>query len=432
MDPTPEDPCSVELKLSDWLIKCPKTVAQIQKRSLQQKPAQEATPEATPNAPEVAPAAETEAETETAIVAKAALETAAEGGPAVKSRSLDSRERVCDRTCWEDTLNGTARTERLEELLYGPDPDSYTGYASKLARFFKLYSKAKSETTDLEAVQPETAEATATPSTPEEVPTTPAAAETKTATTSSIATAAKAALAAMEGDPALKPHSLDSGENACVNTNWRMILKALEARNHQEAREALDAMTGCCYPRPKALEKRARGLDQPSTAKPETAALEAAEATPEMAEGTPEGAHYGQLVHLSGGYQTHFLSELGSAIMASMGIITQLLQVVLVGLLRLLGNNPRYPTEKRVPSSGYECGFSPFAAISSSSLVVFRQLAVYFVVFEAELVFLYPWSASLLPGSLLGSALGYYGVVPFLACLVVGFALEIQRDALKL
>jgi NADH-quinone oxidoreductase subunit A len=124
--------------------------------------------------------------------------------------------------------------------------------------------------------------------------------------------------------------------------------------------------------------------------------------------------------------------ELGSLLLISLGILVQLLQLVLVGLMKLLGNNPRYPTEERVPSSGYECGFSPFAAISSSSLVVFRQLAVYFVVFEAELVFLYPWSASLLPGSLLGSALGYYGVVPFLACLVVGFALEIQRDALKL
>jgi hypothetical protein len=31
-----------------------------------------------------------------------------------------------------------------------------------------------------------------------------------------------------------------------------------------------------------------------------------------------------------------------------------------------------------------------------------------------------------------GSALGYYGAVPFLVCLVVGFALEIKRDALKI
>jgi hypothetical protein len=33
---------------------------------------------------------------------------------------------------------------------------------------------------------------------------------------------------------------------------------------------------------------------------------------------------------------------------------------------------------------------------------------------------------------MLGSVLGYYGALPFLACLVVGFALEIKRDALKL
>jgi NADH-quinone oxidoreductase subunit A len=118
--------------------------------------------------------------------------------------------------------------------------------------------------------------------------------------------------------------------------------------------------------------------------------------------------------------------------MAALSPLVHLLQLALLTLLKGLGSHPRYPSEERAPASGYECGFSPFAAISSSSLVVFRQLAVYFVVFEAELIFLYPWSASLLPGSLLGSALGYYGALPFLACLVVGFGLEIQRDALKL
>lgn len=102
------------------------------------------------------------------------------------------------------------------------------------------------------------------------------------------------------------------------------------------------------------------------------------------------------------------------------------------GLAQGLGRFPRYPSGARAPASSYECGFAPFAAISSSSLVIFRQLAIYFVVFEAELIFLYPWCAALLPGSALGSALSFYGALPFLLCLLLGFGLEIRRDALKL
>lgn len=125
-------------------------------------------------------------------------------------------------------------------------------------------------------------------------------------------------------------------------------------------------------------------------------------------------------------------NDVGAGLLSVLGPLGQMLLWALSVLAQSLGSHPRMASDARLPASGYECGFAPFAAISSSSLVVFRQLAVYFVVFEAELIFLYPWSAALLPGSLLGSALGYYGVVPFLVCLVVGFALEIQRDALKL
>lgn len=83
-------------------------------------------------------------------------------------------------------------------------------------------------------------------------------------------------------------------------------------------------------------------------------------------------------------------NDVGAGLMALLGPLSQVLLWVLSVLAQSLGSHPRLPSSSRAPASGYECGFAPFAAISSSSLVVFRQLAVYFVVFEAELIFLYP------------------------------------------
>jgi NADH:ubiquinone oxidoreductase subunit 3 (subunit A) len=78
---------------------------------------------------------------------------------------------------------------------------------------------------------------------------------------------------------------------------------------------------------------------------------------------------------------------------------TLLLGAVLVGLLlgvlaaaaRLLGRSGgRNGGGDRAAAGAYECGFAPFAGLSSSSLLLFYRLAVFFVVFEAELIFLFP------------------------------------------
>jgi hypothetical protein len=83
-------------------------------------------------------------------------------------------------------------------------------------------------------------------------------------------------------------------------------------------------------------------------------------------------------------------NDAGAGLLALLGPLGQVLLWALSVLAQSLGSHPRLLSSSRAPASGYECGFAPFAAISSSSLVVFRQLAVYFVVFEAELIFLYP------------------------------------------
>jgi NADH:ubiquinone oxidoreductase subunit 3 (subunit A) len=40
--------------------------------------------------------------------------------------------------------------------------------------------------------------------------------------------------------------------------------------------------------------------------------------------------------------------------------------------------------------SSYECGFAPFGVIDKPQLFLFYKLAVFFIIFEAELIFIYP------------------------------------------
>lgn len=41
-------------------------------------------------------------------------------------------------------------------------------------------------------------------------------------------------------------------------------------------------------------------------------------------------------------------------------------------------------------TSSYECGFAPFGVLNKPQLLLFYKLAVFFIIFEAELIFLYP------------------------------------------
>jgi NADH-quinone oxidoreductase subunit A len=113
------------------------------------------------------------------------------------------------------------------------------------------------------------------------------------------------------------------------------------------------------------------------------------------------------------------------------GGVTAGLLLLLAFLARLLGHYPRFGSGGRAPTSAYECGFAPFAGLASSSLFLFYQLAVFFVIFEAELVFLYPWASALLPAAEAGALEPFLAPVAFLLALFYGYAREIQADALK-
>lgn len=94
-------------------------------------------------------------------------------------------------------------------------------------------------------------------------------------------------------------------------------------------------------------------------------------------------------------------------------LIAILLSFVIVILSYLLAvQNPE--TEKLSP---YECGFEPYEDARNTFEIKFYVVAILFIIFDIETMFLLPWSVSL---SQL-SNLGFWSMIDFIIELGIGF-----------
>ena len=121
----------------------------------------------------------------------------------------------------------------------------------------------------------------------------------------------------------------------------------------------------------------------------------------------------------------HFFS-IDSLIFISMGIcifLGLLISSVVLGLSYLLAIQA--PDSEK--TSSYECGFEPFDDARNRFDVRFYIIAIFFLIFDVEVAFLFPWTVTL---GLTGYV-GYIIVAFFLLILVVGFAYEWARGALE-
>lgn len=84
---------------------------------------------------------------------------------------------------------------------------------------------------------------------------------------------------------------------------------------------------------------------------------------------------------------------------------------------------PRYYFIEKI--SPYECGFDPFEDSRSRFDVRFYLIAILFIVFDLEIVFLLPWAISLSSSVSFGFLSGLF----FLVILTVGFIYEIWKGA---
>ncbi|MEK6709004.1 MAG: NADH-quinone oxidoreductase subunit A [Nitrospinota bacterium] len=89
----------------------------------------------------------------------------------------------------------------------------------------------------------------------------------------------------------------------------------------------------------------------------------------------------------------------------------------------LLGR--RRPTAEK--SAAYECGIVPQTDARGRFSVKFFLVAILFIVFDVETIFLYPWAVAF-------KDLGFYGfavVLPFLGLLAASLVYEWKRGALE-
>lgn len=77
--------------------------------------------------------------------------------------------------------------------------------------------------------------------------------------------------------------------------------------------------------------------------------------------------------------------------------------------------------------SPYECGFEPFQDSRCKFDVRFYLVSILFIIFDLEIIFLFPWAITL---SKIG-ALGFWSMMIFLAILTIGFIYEWKKGALE-
>ena len=109
-----------------------------------------------------------------------------------------------------------------------------------------------------------------------------------------------------------------------------------------------------------------------------------------------------------------------------MGAVSLLLVSALIGLSWLLG--PKRPTPQKL--APYECGVTPIGSARERFPIKFYLIAMLFIVFDIETVFLYPWAAIYRhSGGLMLFNLAE--ILVFVAVLFVGYYYVLKRVAFE-
>ncbi len=108
-------------------------------------------------------------------------------------------------------------------------------------------------------------------------------------------------------------------------------------------------------------------------------------------------------------------------------VVTFVLAGALVGAFILLASTlgPRKPSA--VKSAPFECGQEPFSLPIGRLSIKFYLTAILFILFDVELVFLYPWAVVFRDLGMLGLV----EIVIFLGVLMAGFFYAWDNGALE-
>lgn len=103
-----------------------------------------------------------------------------------------------------------------------------------------------------------------------------------------------------------------------------------------------------------------------------------------------------------------------------LGALCGLIPITLGAILGPIHPNP----QKNAP---YECGFEAFSNARMQFDVRYYLIAILFIIFDLEIVFLFPWAVAI---NKIGWV-GFYAMGFFLLLLVIGFIYEWKKGALE-
>ena len=106
-------------------------------------------------------------------------------------------------------------------------------------------------------------------------------------------------------------------------------------------------------------------------------------------------------------------------------MVAALFAIVAIGLPSLLG--PRKPTKTKLTT--YECGKLPFGNARRGFPIHYYMVAMLFVVFDIEVIFLYPWAV--LFRKLDPRLFGLIEMGVFVALLLIGYVYVWRKGALE-
>ena len=109
-------------------------------------------------------------------------------------------------------------------------------------------------------------------------------------------------------------------------------------------------------------------------------------------------------------------------------LIFMIIAIGLVGVIVLLSEFLGKKTHTYQKDLPYECGMDPIGDARHRYAVRFYVIAMFFIVFDIEAIFLYPWGVIFKP-------LGWFGLVEmaiFIFILVVGLVYVWGKGALEL
>jgi NADH-quinone oxidoreductase subunit A len=96
-------------------------------------------------------------------------------------------------------------------------------------------------------------------------------------------------------------------------------------------------------------------------------------------------------------------------------------------LVSLKISSKEYDAEKL---SAYECGFTPIGDARQPFHVRFYLVGILFLLFDLEVIFLFPWAVSLHWFNVVEFYYSLYTVMSFLLLLTVGYIYEWDKGAL--